>query len=130
MKLLFFLLFHKPGAVGKEEHTRAVEQSILKLARVAGPVLELELANAVSPTCKDTLLAVSRDARSGAELRGGQTIVSNSYTTVSRLVFVDWYAVFSSNEANMCMYLRCIWIPKLMIGLGFVCGGNKNLEKM
>lgn len=44
--------FHAPGSVGKEEHTGAVEQPILKLAGVAGPILKLELANAVPPTWK------------------------------------------------------------------------------
>lgn len=41
-----------PGSVCEEEHTRAVEQSILKLTSVAGSILKLELANTVSPTWK------------------------------------------------------------------------------
>lgn len=66
------VLFHAPRSVGKEEHTGAVEQPILKLARVAGPVLKLELANAVSPTWKDTSLAVSSaGGRSYVMVSGG-----------------------------------------------------------
>lgn len=50
--LYLALCFDTPGSVCKEQHTRAMEEPILKLASVAGPVLKLELTDSMPPTWK------------------------------------------------------------------------------
>ena len=50
----FLTLAHTPGSICKEQYTRAMEESVLKLASVAGSILKLELANTMPPTWKVT----------------------------------------------------------------------------
>lgn len=42
---------HQPGAVGEGQHATAVEEAVLKLSRVARPVAEGQLTQAVTQTC-------------------------------------------------------------------------------
>lgn len=41
----------EPGSVGKDQHAAAVEEAVLELSRVARPVAEGQLTQAVTQTC-------------------------------------------------------------------------------
>lgn len=47
-----FTLTDRPGSINKDKYSRAMEESILKLAGVAGCILKLELTNTVPSTWK------------------------------------------------------------------------------
>ena len=42
---------HRPGAIGEDQHPTAVEEAVLKLSGVAGPVAEGQLTQAMTQTC-------------------------------------------------------------------------------
>lgn len=43
-----------PGAVGEDQHPAAVEEAVLELSRVARPVAEGQLTQAVTQTCSQS----------------------------------------------------------------------------
>lgn len=42
---------HRPGAIGEDQHTTAVEEAVLKLSSVTRPVAEGQLTQAMTQTC-------------------------------------------------------------------------------
>lgn len=50
---------HRPGAVGEDQHAAAAEEAVLKLPRVARPVAEGQLTQAVTQPCGHTRMFIT-----------------------------------------------------------------------
>lgn len=94
----------EPGAVGEDQHPAAVEEAILKLSRVARPVAEGQLTQAVAQTCGPI-----RRQRQTSRNHWGQRWrlqrlrdVANVGGLYSTSFFVFFYQWFDFDSSSIC----------------------------
>lgn len=99
----------EPGAVGEDQHPAAVEEAILKLSRVARPVAEGQLTQAVAQTCGPI-----RRQRQTSKNHWGQrwrlqrlrdvANVGGLYSTSFLFFFYQWFDFDSSSICTRIHY--------------------------